>query len=85
MKKQDGLHNFILNHYSVNDVEKILRMARFRSKFRATVLTILKKVYKLTPKQQEKLDRYQAIYDTSQQMLTDKRYLAAPRVNISPV
>lgn len=85
VKKQGGLHNFILNHYSANDIEKILRIDSFRSKYRSVLLGLLKKVFKLTPKQQEKLDRYKAIYDTSQRMLNDKRYLAAPRVNISPI
>lgn len=83
IKKQAGVHNFILNHYTSDDVQRILHIEARRSKFRMRLLNFKKKFFGLTPKQQEKFDRYQAIYDTSKQLLRERQYQVAPRVEIA--
>lgn len=65
VKKQEGLHAFIFNHYSKQDVRRILKKDIRRAKWRMRLLALSKLLFGANNLNLAKQERYRAIYTTS--------------------
>jgi len=70
LKKQTSLYFFYQKHYLPEDCQALIKRDFNKAKIRLLQLRLQKKWFGLSMKNENKYQRYQAIYDTSKQFLT---------------